>query len=144
MAHFARVNNGFVVEVIVADQDFIDNYVSESPGEWIQTSYNTKGGVHYTVDSDGVQRYTTPSSDQSIALRKNYAQIGGTYDVEHDAFIPPKLHTTWVLNTTTFMWDPPIPAPAPDGKIYVWSDDVYEADTNNPKTQGWVELDNAI
>lgn len=144
MAHFARVNNGFVVEVIVAEQDFIDNYVCESPGEWIQTSYNTKGGVHYTVDSDGVQRYNTPSSDQSKALRKNYAQIGGTYDKDSDAFIPPRLYTTWILNTTTFLWEPPIAPPELDGKTYVWRDDVYEADTNNPKTQGWVELDNAI
>jgi len=144
MAHFARVNNSIVKETIVADQDFIDNYVCDRPGVWIQTSYNTRGGVHYDVDSDGVQRYTTPSSDQSKALRKNYAQIEGTYDVENDAFIPIKHFRNWVLNMTTFLWEPPIAAPELDGRVYIWSDDVYEADTANPKTQGWVELDNAI
>lgn len=143
MSHFARVNNGIVEEILVADQDFIDNYVCLSPGQWIKTSYNTKGGIHYEADSDGIQRYVTQSSDQSKALRKNYAEIGGTYDVQNDAFIPRKQHRNWTLNTTTFWWDPPIPLPD-DDKVYAWSDDVYEADTNNPKTQGWVELDNAI
>jgi len=143
MSHFARVNNGIVEEVLVADQDFIDNYVSLSPGDWIKTSYNTKGGIHYEADSDGIQRYATQSSDQSKALRKNYAEIGGTYDVQNDAFIPRKRHRNWTLNTTTFWWEPPITIPD-DGLVYAWSDDVYEADDGDPKTQGWVELDNAI
>ena len=139
MAHYAKVNQGIVENIIVAEPEFFDDYVDTSPGDWIKTSYNTRGGVHYQVDSDGIQRYTTQSADQSKALRKNYAEIGGTYDSENDAFIPVKRYRTWVLNKTTFIWEPPIPAPTITGnEVYDWFDDVYEADTNNPKTQGWV------
>ena len=141
MGHYAKVNQGIVENVIVAKADFFDNYVDTSPGDWIKTSYNTRGGVHYSVDDDGIQRFSTPSSDQSKALRKNYAEIGGTYDAENDAFIPKKPFRNWILNNTTFLWEPPIAPPALDGNVYIWSDDVYEADTSDPKTQGWILLE---
>jgi hypothetical protein len=86
MAHFAKVNNGIVEQVIVAEPEFFQTFVDSSPGEWIQTSYNTRGGVH-TLGG-------TP-------LRKNYAGIGFTYDRERDAFIPPKPFASWVLNDDT-------------------------------------------
>jgi hypothetical protein len=100
MSHFANVVDGVVTQVIVAEQDFIDVIAGSTPGEWIQTSYNTRGGVHYKPDSH------EPSEDQSKALRKNYAGIGYTYDKERDAFIPPKPNEgNWVLDETTCLWN---------------------------------------
>jgi len=89
MAHFAKVNNGTVVQVIVAEPEFFQTFVDTSPGEWIQTSYNTHGGVHLLGG--------TP-------LRKNYAGIGFTYDRERDAFIPPQPAPEWVLDEETCLW----------------------------------------
>ena len=106
MAHFAKVNNGIVEQVIVAEPEFFQNFVDSSPGEWIQTSYNTQGGVHTAGG--------TP-------LRKNYAGIGYTYDSQRDAFIPPKPYASWVLNEETCLWESPIPYPT-DGKSYDWDE----------------------
>ena len=72
MSHYAKVNNTIVEKVIVAEAEFFDTFVDSSPGAWVQTSYNTRGGVHYEPNSN------TPSGDQSKALRKNYAVIGGS------------------------------------------------------------------
>ncbi len=129
MSSYAKVNeNGIVETVIVAEPEFFDTFVDDTPGKWIQTSYNTRGGVHYEPDSN------TPSSDQSKALRKNHAGIGYTYDKTRDAFIPPQRFTSWTLNNTTCLWDPPIPQPS-DGKAYIWDEDLYQSDN----TKGWVE-----
>ena len=76
---------------------------------------------------------TKPSSDQSKALRKNYASIGYTYDKDRDAFIPPKPEESWTLNETTCQWDCPLSYPT-DGKSYTWDDAAYKADN----TKGWV------
>ena len=105
MAHYAKVNNGIVEQVIVAEAEFFDTFVDSSPGEWIQTSYNTRGGIHYLPNSN------IPSEDQSKSLRKNYAGIGFTYDETRDAFIPPKPFNSWVLNEQTCLWEAPIPMP---------------------------------
>ncbi len=115
MAHFAKVQDGIVTQVIVAEPEFFDTFVDSSPGEWIQTSYNTRGGVHYQPDSN------TPSADQSKALRKNYAGVGYTYDRERDAFIPPKPYSRWVLDEQTCLWVAPTQYPD-DGKLYRWDD----------------------
>lgn len=101
MAHFAKIENGIVVNVIVAEQDFIDT----QPGTWIQTSYNTRGGIHYVPHSDP----PTPSDDQSKALRGNFASLDDTYDSVNDVFYRPRPYPSWVLNTTTWTWGPPIP-----------------------------------
>lgn len=112
MSHFAKVENGIVTQVIVAEQDFIDTLPdSES---WIQTSYNTHGGVHLNPE--------TWEPDGGLALRKNYAGIGHTYDAERDAFIPPKPHQSWLLDEDTCLWEPPIPYPEGEG-IYFWDDE---------------------
>lgn len=103
MAHYAKVVSGQVQEVIVAEQDFIDTGVLGSG--WIQTSYNTRGGVHYVVDTD------TPSDDQTKALRKNFAGVGYTYDSVRDAFYEPQPYPSWILNETTCYWEAPIPKP---------------------------------
>jgi hypothetical protein len=106
MAHFAKVNNGIVEQVIVAEPEFFNTFVDSSPGQWIQTSYNTYGGVH-TLGG-------TP-------LRKNYAGIGYTYDAQKDAFIPPKPFPSWVLNEDTCLWEAPVAYPD-DGEKYIWNE----------------------
>jgi hypothetical protein len=117
MSHFAKVESGLVTQVIVAEQDFIDSGAVGDPAQWIQTSYNTKAGVHYQPNSH------TPSEDQSKALRKNYAGIGYTYDAPRDAFIPPKPdpYPSWIVDDFTGQWKPPIPEPT-DGQEYDWDE----------------------
>ena len=95
MAHYAKVRDGIVLQVIVAEADFFKTFVDTEPGRWIQTSYNTRGGVHYQPNSN------TPSSDQSKALRKNYAGVGFVYDSDKDAFYEPQPYPSWTLNNTT-------------------------------------------
>ena len=117
MGHFAKVSNGIVTRVIVAEADFFNNFVDDSPGQWIQTSYNTRGGVHYQPNTN------EPSADQSKALRKNYAGIGYTYDSTRDAFIPPQPFNSWTLNEDTCLWDSSVPYPT-DGKLYKWNEEI--------------------
>lgn len=106
MSHFAKVVDGKVTQVIVAEPEFFQTFVDSSPGEWIQTSYNTRGGQH---------------SNGGTPLRKNYAGIGYSYDRTKDAFIPPKPFASWVLNDTTCLWDAPTPMPT-DDKVYEWDE----------------------
>lgn len=116
MSHFAHVTNGIVDNVIVVEQDVIDSGLFGPPNEWIQTSYNTKNGVH--VGPDGLP-------DGGVALRGHFAGIGFTYDAEHDVFYPPKPVPSWILNTTTWSWEPPTPmptTPADAGKVYQWNE----------------------
>lgn len=105
MAHFAKVTDDIVTQVIVAEPEFFDTFVDSSPGEWIQTSYNTHGGQH----------------PENHPLRKNYAGIGYTYDKTRDAFIPPKPYPSWILNEDSCLWDAPIPYPQ-DDKAYQWDE----------------------
>jgi hypothetical protein len=111
MTHFAKIENDIVTQVIVAEQEFVD----AQPGEWVQTSYNTFGGVHYAPNSD------TP--DGGVALRKNYAGVGYAYDRQRDAFIPPQPFPSWTLNDETCLWEAPIPYPE-DGEIWYWNEDL--------------------
>ncbi len=113
MAHFAKVENGTVTQVIVADQEFIDSGAVGSG--WVQTSYNTHGGVYY-------------GSDGGVALRKNYAVVGGVYDPIRDAFYAPQPYPSWLLNANTCLWEPPVPMPT-DG-YYKWDE----------ATRSWVML----
>ena len=113
MAHFAKVENGVVTQVIVIEQDVLNLGHWGDPASWVQTSYNTHGGVHKFGG--------TP-------LRKNYAGIGFTYDPVRDAFIPPTPYASWVLDENTCNWNPPTAMPT-DGKRYQWR----ESDTS------WVE-----
>jgi hypothetical protein len=106
MSHFAKVLNGKVIQVIVAEPEFFDTFVDSSAGEWIQTSYNTEGGVHKLG---------------GIPLRKNYAGIGFSYDAQKDAFIPPKPYESWVLDENTCLWKAPISMPT-DDKVYLWDE----------------------
>jgi len=118
MAHFAKVENGIVTNVIVAEQDFIDTL--EDKNSWIKTSYNTRGGVHYEANTNN------PSKD-GVPLRKNYAGIGYTYDLEKDAFIPPKPFNSWLLNEETCLWEAPVLKPNDElGIFYRWDESKNE------------------
>lgn len=121
MAHFAKVVDGTVTQVIVAEQDHIDTLSDKE--SWVQTSYNTRGGVHYQPNTH------TPSEDQSKALRANFAGIGDIYDSVNDVFYKPQPYNSWTLNTTTWQWDPPILKPD-DINIYKW----------NEETQNWDKI----
>ena len=107
MAHFAKVVDNIVTQVIVAEPEFFDTFVDSSPGEWIQTSYNTHGGVHL---------------DGGTPLRKNYAGVGFTYNKILDAFIPPQPYASWTLNEETCLWNPPTDYPD-DGLQYTWNEE---------------------
>ena len=114
MAHFAEINeNNIVTRVLVVnDDDAVDghNFLANTlglGGTWIQTSYNTSGGVH---------------ANGGTPMRKNYAGTGYSYDLSRDAFIPPKPFNSWVLNEDTCQWNPPVEYPN-DGKFYTWNED---------------------
>lgn len=113
MSHFAKVLDGKVTQVIVAEPEFFQTFVDSSPGEWIQTSYNTHGNQH----------------PEGRPLRGNYAGIGYTYDRANDVFYAPQPYASWVLDQTTWTWKAPVDMPT-DGKPYKWD----EATTN------WVEI----
>ena len=115
MSHFAKVESGIVVQVIVAEQDHIDTL----SGQWVQTSYNTRGGKHYAPNSN--------VEDGGVALRKNYACIGDTYDETKDVFIDPQPYPSWTLNESTCRWE--CPKPYPDERyLYVWNEETGEWD----------------
>ena len=116
MSHYARVIDGVVIEVLVAEQDFIDVYSTQVEGEFIQTSYNTQHGVHIDPETG------EPSADQSKALRMNYASVGGEYNSELDMFIPPKEYPSWtVLDETIGEYVAPVAKPD-DGNEYEWDE----------------------
>jgi hypothetical protein len=106
MAHFAKVENGVVTQVIVIDQETLNTGNWGDPQSWIQTSYNTQAGKH---------------TQGGTPLRKNYAGIGYTYDTQRDAFIPPKPYASWQLDEATCLWSAPTPQPQ-DGKMYMWDE----------------------
>lgn len=137
MGHYAKVNQGKVVKVIVAEASFFNNFVDDSPGTWLQTSYNTRGGIHYEANSNNA------SEDQSKALRGNYAGIGYEYDSSVDAFFYPQPFSSWTKNTSSFSYEAPITYPSGDATgsytgSYSWSESTYIADSGNPKTEGWI------
>jgi len=104
MAHFAKVENGIVTQVIVAEQGVIDSGLFGDG--WVQTSYNTYGGQH----------------PEGRPLRKNFAGVGYAYDAELDAFIPPHTYPSWSLNEESCLWEPPVPYPS-NGQQYSWDEE---------------------
>ena len=102
MSHYAKVEDGIVTRVIVAEAEFFDTYVDDSPGKWIQTY-----------------------KDRS--QRKNYAGKGFSYDKTRDAFIPPQPYPSWVLNEDTCLWEPPVAYPD-DGNMYQWNEEAQTWD----------------
>jgi len=112
LSHFAKVLDGRVIQVIVAEPDFFNTFVDSSPGQWIQTSYNTRGNVHYGPDGE---------PDGGVALRGNYAGIGYLYDHASDVFYAPQPFQSWALNNTTWLWEPPVAYPT-DDQLCVWDE----------------------
>ena len=118
MAHYAKIEDGTVTDVIVAEQGFIDSLVDSSM--WLQTSYNTIAGTH--------------SNNNKTPLRKNFAGVGFTYDSVRDAFIPPQSFPSWILDDTSCEWEAPVAYPndgTPD-KRYTWDEEL----TNWIETEG--------
>ena len=109
MAHFAILDDDDnVINVIVSREDIIASGAAGDPNKIIQTSRNTVGGKHLFGE---------------VPLRKNYACIGGKYDRQRDAFIPPKIFNSWILNEETCLWEAPIPMPVKDGFAYYWDEE---------------------
>jgi hypothetical protein len=127
MTYFAKVENNIVVQIATVEKEFLESNPERYIGTWIQTSYNTKGGIHYNPETG------QPSDDQSKSLRKNYAGIGYVYDEQRDAFYAPQPFPSWTLNEDSCIWESPVPYPI-DDKIYEW----------NETTQEWVEVIFAI
>lgn len=128
MAHFAKVVDGIVKNVIVCeeDSDFFDNFIDDEPAHWIQTSFNTHGNVHYDPN--------TGAPDGGTPLRKNYAGIGYIYDPVRDAFYAPQPYPSWTLDEETCIWEPPVSRPDAQHK-WRWDESAYQADN----TTGWVK-----
>jgi hypothetical protein len=124
MGHFAKVENGVVTQVIVADQGFINTGAVGDPSSWVQTSYNTRGNRHY--GEDGQQ-------DNGEALRGNYAGIGYVYDNVNDVFYPASPFPSWLISSeTNWIWTAPVAQPeAIEGKFWSW----------NEETTSWVSND---
>ena len=115
MGHFAKVVNGKVEQVIVAEPEFFETFVDTSPGTWLQTSYNTIGGKH---------------TQGGTPLRGNFAGIGYTYDATNDVFYAPQPFASWVLDQTDWTWKSPVAMPVEEGKVFTW----------NEATTSWVEI----
>jgi len=114
MGHFAKVVDGKVTQVIVAEPEFFDTFVDSTPGTWLQTSYNTIGGIH---------------TQGKEPLRGNYAGIGYIYDSVNDVFYAPQPYASWTISAPTWTWEAPVAMPT-DGKIYNWDE----------ATTSWIEL----
>ena len=122
MSHFAHIDeNGIVTQVIVAEQEVINSGIFGHPSNWIQTSYNTRGGKHYAPNSW--------DEDNISPLRKNFAGIGFTYDSVRDAFYAPKPYPSWVLDEDACIWNAPISYPEETTHKWDWDEG----------TQSWVQ-----
>jgi len=134
MSNFAYVpvienGKGIVDYVIVIDQEVIDSGAFGNPSDFLQTSYNTRGGIYYIPDTD------TPDPDQSKALRANYAGLGYTLDMNViqngtlGVFYAPQPYPSWTISAPTWLWQPPVPYPSTGGPYY-WDE----------ATQSWVSF----
>ncbi len=112
MAHFAKIENGVVVQVVVAEEAFISTGALGDPAAWVQTSYNTSGGQH----------------PEGRPLRKNYAGIGMLYDGV--GFYAPSPYPSWTKDDATYQWSAPTPMPVVEGNRFTW----------NEPTLSWVEV----
>ena len=116
MAHFAKIENGIVTNVIIADQEFID--AGHVEGLWLETTIDAIGGFVYELD-DSTPSKLIPTDKPTV--RKNYACIGYSYDAQRDAFIPPKPYNSWVLDESKCVWVAPVPLPQVG--VYQWDEE---------------------
>jgi len=129
MSHFAQINSQYIVQqVLVISQDEINTGNWGDPASWFQTSYNTRGGIYYTPNTN------TPDPDQSKAFRKNYAGIGYMYlanGPEGEGFVPESPYPSWVMNSFSYEWEAPVPMPVPNNPpFYQWDE----------ATVSWIEV----
>tara|TARA_R110001592_G_C13155874_1_gene748508 strand:+ start:1098 stop:1478 length:381 start_codon:yes stop_codon:yes gene_type:complete len=122
MGHYAKVEDGVVTQVIVAQKDFIDEWHNDET--WLKTSYNTRGNVHYAPNSD--------EPDGGTAIRGNFAEVGGVYDKVNDVFYNQKPFESWTLDTSSWLWVAPIQYPN-SATGYKWNESAYQTDN----TKGW-------
>ena len=142
MGHWARIDeNNIVQEVIVIKEEMLDTGGWGDKSQWIKTSYNTRRGKHYVPSDD--QNFSEESADQSKALRYRFAGVGMYYDSVRDVFYPQRTAASWTFDETLMLWGAPVDMPddASGSKTYYWDEDVYQADTGDPKTKGWVLLE---
>ena len=120
MAHFAKVVKGVVQQVIVAEPEFFETFIDDTPGEWVKTSFNMRGGVYHDPSTG------SPADDQSVITgdeareRKNFASLGDVYDSVADVFYRPQPFDSWTLNTTSYVWEAPVPYP--DSGYHTWNE----------------------
>lgn len=133
MAHYAFIDEKNIVTEVIVGKDEDELIDGKDPETWYgefrgevckQTSYNTRAGVHYAPNSD--------EPDDGVALRKNYAGIGFSYDADRDAFIPPKTFPSWVLDESTCTWETPIPRPDNE-RVYDWNEETQSWDLRLPE-----------
>jgi len=125
MSYFAKVLNNVVIDVIKAESEFFSTFIDSSPGTWIQTSYNSRGGIHYGQDGQ---------PDNGIALRANYAGKGDTYDADNDVFYSSRpldcngiVCSSWKISAPTWLWSAPVPMPTTtllSNQYYVWDESI--------------------
>ena len=110
MAHFAKLENNIVQQVIVvSNEDILDEQGKESEEKGISFCFNLLGGTWKQTSYNG-------------RIRKNYAGIGYTYDEGRDAFIAPKPYNSWILDEITCQWKAPVDYPAKEG-IFAWNEE---------------------
>jgi hypothetical protein len=123
MAHYAFLDGNNIVTEVIVGIDETELIEGLHPEIWYgnfrgqackRTSYNTNGGIN---------------ANGGVAFRKNYAGIGFTYDEEKDAFIPPQLYPSWLLDEETCLWNPPVLVPD-SVKTYLWDE----------PTLSWIEV----
>lgn len=120
MAHYAFLDENYIVTEVIVGKDEVnfdwEQYYAIKKGQSCKrTSYNTRGGIYYNPITN------LPDADQTKSFRKNYAGIGYKFDINRNAFIPPKPYPSWILNEETCVWDAPVPYPQ-DGNLYEWNE----------------------
>lgn len=134
MSHFAKVLDGKVVKVIVAEKEFFDTFIDDSPGDWIQTSFNVINGVYLDpVTNQPVADQVTPFKNHPERNRKNMAAVGMIYDSKRDMFYFPSPYPSWVLNEDKGAWEAPTPKPPhEESSVGDWA--------WNEEEQKWIEF----
>ena len=130
MAHWAELDeNNIVTRVLVGDNNdpngdegyqwLIDNL----GGTWVKTSYNAALGKRRDPETGEIT--------EEAGFRKNYAGVGYSYDSVRDAFIPPKLFPSWILDEDTCIWEAPTAMPTEEGTFFTWNEDTVSWDSHD-------------
>jgi hypothetical protein len=135
MGHYAQVNKDNIVVQVLTTNDNDENVEQWLLGSfgptWLKVSYNTRGGIHYGKDN---------KPDGGIPVRYNYPGVGYLYDPEADAFYCNTNLPSWVLNKTTYLWEPPIPKP--ENLVAIWNEETVSWDLIPSPYPSWIYIDN--